>query len=343
MAAESGTESATVARSDITTRLTEAPTSFGFFQVVRLLERLFPERKRVGESGDPSEEVVRFTVNPAIGFPPSEVRVIELLTEPPEMAVNFMGLVGPLGVLPYHYSLLVADRARLGDRSMKAFLDLFHHRIISLFYLAWERHRFMVAYERDRRDRVTEHLLDFIGLGLQGFQNRLPVVDESLVFYAGLLGPQQRSAEALQRMLEDYFGIPVEVEQFIGGWYPLPAATHCTLGEETGSFTQLGRGAVVGDAVWDQQARVRIKLGPLTRAQYEEFLPEREAYLALRALTRFFSDDRFDFEVQLILARGDVPGCTLEMDDGAGLRLGWFTWISSKPFAHDPDDTILSL
>jgi len=327
---------------DLLVRLSDEATSFGFFQAVRLLERLFPERRPVGEFGDPADEAVRFVVTPAIAFPTSEIRHVELHTEPVEMSVNFFGLVGPQGVLPYHYSLLVGDRLRAGDRAPKAFLDLFHHRLISLFYRAWLKHRFVAGYERDQHDPVTEHLLDVVGVGLEGFRGRLPVSDQVLAFYAGLLAPQQRSAGALEAMLADYFGVPVTVEQFVGGWYPLAAATRCALGDERDASSQLGLGAVVGDEVWDQQARVRIRIGPLSRARHEEFLPGGAAHRTLQALTAFFSDDRFDFEVQLVLARAEVPPCVLDDGAGAGLPLGWATWVSTQPFARDADETILT-
>jgi type VI secretion system protein ImpH len=343
VAAESRTQGAPLADDTaLLVALSEEATSFGFFQTVRLLERLFPERQPVGGFGDPGEEAARFVVTPAIAFPPSEIRHIELHTEPAEMSVNFLGLIGPQGVLPYHYSLLVADRLRAGDRAPKAFLDLFHHRLISLFYLAWLKHRFAVGYERDQRDPVTEHLLDLVGVGLDGFRGRLPVSDQVLVFYAGLLGAQQRSAAALEGVLADYFGVPVTVEQFVGGWYPLASDTRCLLGEERDESSQVGLGAVVGDEVWDQQARVRIRIGPLSRERHAEFLPGGAAHGTLQALTAFFSDDRFDFEVQLVLARADVPACVLDDGPDAGLPLGWSTWISTRPLGRDADETILT-
>ena len=85
--------------------------------------------------------------------------------QPPFVEVNFMGLTGPLGVLPHRLHRTVADRIRQKDTALRDFLDLFHHRIISLFYQAWEKYRFTIAYERGERDRFSHHLLDLIGLG----------------------------------------------------------------------------------------------------------------------------------------------------------------------------------
>ena len=225
----------------------------------------------------PSEEVARFTVNPDTAFPASEIHALELEDgHPPRMSVNFMGLTGPEGVLPYCYSLLISERIRDRDTAPRDFLDLFHHRIISLFYRAWEKYRFAVSYERDQQDRLTQHLKDLVGLGEQGLQNRLGIRDDALVFYAGLLGPQQRSAAALEQFIGDYFGVPAAVEQFVGGWYPLSTGTECTLGDEGDPSEQLGWGAVAGEEIWDPQARVRLRIGPLTREPIRRFSSVRE-------------------------------------------------------------------
>jgi type VI secretion system protein ImpH len=344
MAPAGGMEDTRIAEAEVAAALITDPSSFGFLQAVRLLGRLYPERRGVGMFGDPAAEVVHFSARPSIAFPPSELYAVDLPgNRPARMVVNFMGLIGPLGVLPYYLTLLVAERARARDRALRDFLDIFQHRLVSLFYRAWEKYHFTATYERDGRDGVTEHLRDLIGLGIGAFRNRAAVPDESLLSYAGLLAQQPRSAVAFQQLLEDFLDVPVEVEQFVGGWYALSPDTQSRMGDEPGPADQLGLGAVVGDETWDQQARVRIRLGPMTREQYERFLPSGSAYEGLRGVARFFTHDQFDFEVQLVLARHEVPGCILGSDEQQSPPLGWGTWLRTKPFARDADETILTL
>jgi type VI secretion system protein ImpH len=259
------------------------------------------------------------------------------------MSVNFMGLTGPEGVLPLIYTVFLAERARAGDSSAGDFFDIFNHRIISLFFQAWEKYRFWIAYERGDRDQFSHHLLDLMGLGTPGLQDRQAVPDGSLLFYSGLLAQRPRSAAALEQLLNDYFEVPVEVEQFAGGWYRLDTNTQCCLEGRSDYSEQLGVGAVVGDEVWDQTARVRIKIGPLSLAQYKEFLPSGSAFEPLRVLTRFFSNDEFDFEVQLILNRHEVPPCELGAEGETAPTLGWTTWGKTKEMTRDVADTILQL
>src|SRR5690606_20452165 len=114
----------------------------------------------------------------------------------------------------------------LGD-----FLDLFHHRILSLFYRAWKKNRFPVGLESGD-DRLREHVLDLVGMGVPELREDLPFEEDALAFYAGLLSSQHRGAVALQQLLEDYFEVPIEVRQFEGAWFGLPDRDLCELGEE---------------------------------------------------------------------------------------------------------------
>jgi type VI secretion system protein ImpH len=259
------------------------------------------------------------------------------------MVVNFMGLTGPSGVLPYWYTEHIIERLRAKDDGLQCFLDIFNHRVISFFYLAWSKYRFPVHYNRGAQDRFTRYLLDLISLGTAGLQNRQATPDEALLHYVALFAEQSRSAVALETILSDYFQVPVEVEQFIGSWYTLETPIQCTLADEDDEARQLGEGAVVGDEMWDRQGTVRLKIGPMELSRYCDFLPHGSAFEPLRSITRFFSNEEFDFEVQLLLKRDDVPACDLTSTPKDAPRLGWVSWLKTKAIDRDPGDTILRL
>jgi type VI secretion system protein ImpH len=324
--------------------LEREPYLFEFFQAIRLMARMQPERHVIGGFHNPAHEVARIAANPHLAFPASQIQSLEPRdSAPPLMHVNFMGLHGPLGVLPRAYCELVNQRLRERDHTLADFLDLFNHRMVSLFYQAWEKYRFEIAYERGARDRFSHYILALLGLATPGLQNRQEVADDSLVFYGGLLSMHSRSATGLRQVLWDYFNVPVEIEQFVGAWYPVEPESQCALGETGGYSEQLGFGAVVGDEIWDQQSRVRIQLGPLTLEQYRDFLPGRPGYHKLQAFTRFYAGGEYDMEVQLILRREDVPACELQSPDGDGPQLGWTSWVKSEQFTRDAGETILDL
>ena len=343
MATEIRPETSRLKNSPLGDQLAENACSFEFFQAVTLLQRL-TDLRPVGGFSNPAEEAVHFRVNPRLGFPASQIQTLEFSEDaPPEMTVNFMGLTGPSGVLPYAYSELILERIRAKDHSVSAFFDIFNHRAISLFYRAWQKSRFPVTYSAGPRDLFTRYLLDLIGLGTDGLRGRQEVEDEALLHYVSLLGMQARSAGALEQIIEDYFEVPVEIQQFTGAWYGLDEPTQCAMSDMDTPSCQLGAGAVVGDAVWDRQARVRIRLGPLGMERYCDFLPEASAYKALRAITRFFSNQCLEFELQLVLERAQTPGTELDFDAANPVRLGWVSWLRTAPLGIDPDETILTL
>jgi type VI secretion system protein ImpH len=343
LATESRAAHPRVTDPEIAAMLEEQPYSFDFFQAVRLLERINPDRQPVGKFVPPRSEAAHFGVPGSLGFPASEIQAITWTEdEPPEMTVNFMGLTGPMGVLPLYYTELIASRLREGDRVLKDFLDIFNHRLISLFYRAWAKHRFSVAYEEEDTDRFSLQLLGLIGLGTAGLQGRQAVLDDLFIYYAGLLMGHSHSAAALKQILADYFDVTVEIEEFAGSWYKLDSRMQSCLDEAGGDSGRLGFGVVAGDEVWQDESTVRIKVGPLSLEKYLDFLPGGGAYKALVALTRFFSGDELDFELQLILKRDEVPACALGAEGQAGPRLGWVTWIKSLPFGQEAR-TILRL
>ena len=311
---------------------------------MRLLEKLLPERTPVGKFSHPATEVARFGAHASLAFPASQIQAMEGPEDGPmRMTVNFMGMTGPEGVLPNPYTSLVIERLRASDTTLRDFLDIFNHRMISLFYRAWRKYRFDVAGDPEEGIRFSRELLSLVGLGTDGLQDRQAVPDDTLIYYAGLLAQHPRSAQALRQILADYFEVPVEIEQFAGGWYTLDSDTQCRLADSTRDSEQLGFGAVVGDAVWNQQSKVRVVLGPLSLERYLDFLPTGRCWDPLRAWVRLFSNDELDFEVKLTLEREQVPACELGADEASGPQLGWVSWMKSVPLGRDPDDTVLAL
>lgn len=336
-------EPAHAAPGGMTRELLEEPHTFDFYQAVRLLERERGARAPVGGFGDPAAEVARFQANPSLGFPTAEISAAGSEAGRTWLRTNVFGLDGPSGVLPFEYTMLVIERMRAKDHALREFLDLFNHRALSLLYRAWAKSHFVVGYERDGGDDLTRHLMELVGLGTAGVRGRLPVPDEAMLLYAGLLAGEARPAVALEQLVADFFGVPARVEQFLGAWYPVESETQCRLGDRLDETTALGLGALAGDEIWDQQSRVRIRLGPMRRDAYDRFLPGGPDFEALRGIARFFARDEVDFELQLVLSKDDVPPATL--DDGP-IPLGWSTWLRSRPhepFDRDADETVFTL
>lgn len=325
--------------------LLEEPYRFEFFQAVRLLEKIYPQRRPVGRETLPQNEVVRFRTRMSLDFPASEIHditgVVEEATgqEKTEMFINFMGMGGPTGVLPTHYTELMVDRARYRDTSMWAFLDIFTHRAVSLFFRAWEKYRFPIQYERGKND-FTEYLFDFVGMGTRGLRGRMNLEDESLLPYAGLIGQKPHSAVALQQIISDYFDIPARIVQFFGQWIDLEDENITRVGTANSA---LGVTTIVGTRVWEQQSKFRFRLGPLPFVQFQAFLPNGTASKPFQSIVRFMVGLEMDYDAQLILRANEVPGCILTTRALRRPMLGWSSWLKTKAFEEDDEQVVLQM
>jgi type VI secretion system protein ImpH len=251
-------------------------------------------------------------------------------------------------------------------RALRAWFDLFNHRLVSLFYRAWEKYRFYVPYERGdfgrpEADPFTQALFSLLGLGAPSLRNRLRVAirqdvegerrervlarldDLVLLYYGGFFAHRPRCAVALEALLADYFHLPVRVEQFHGQWLRLDPVNQSRLGEGAGN-NQPGINLVAGERVWSAQSKFRLRLGPLRYAQFLEFLPDRapvpqrKTFFLLCHLVRLYVGPEFDFDVQLVLSAPDVPALQLGDHNGGSPRLGWNTWVRSGEFRRDAED-----
>jgi type VI secretion system protein ImpH len=347
-------------------RLFREPFRFSFFQAVRILEQKGRKDagstrvKAVGPVGDdspPDEEVVQFRAQASLNFPGSEISAIDLpgrreegtATGRSQMTVGFMGLTGPSGVLPEHYTALMVRNIRAKNLALRDFFDLINHRAISLFYRAWGKYRLTETYERAggaggaTDDPITSSLYALVGFENRHLRNRLAVDDETLIYYAGGLVLGSRPAIGLETMLSDYFDMPVTLSQFQGRWLGLResdrSAFRPDLGGEPG-YCQLGVDAVAGDRVWDVQSCFRIKLGPLSYEDFVTFMPDGPQMKKLAQLTRLYAGPERSFDVELTLKKEEVPFCRLEADGSYEPRLGWNSWLKQHEVLSDRADAI---
>jgi type VI secretion system protein ImpH len=323
----------------LTRRLEEAPYSFDFFQAVRRIECTRPDLSRVGHSQRPREDPIRFCQEASLAFAPSAVVGYRAGSggRPPRLFVSFLGLLGPNGPMPLHITECVRDRIRHhGDETLARFLDVFHHRTLSLFYRAWACNQQAVSYDRRGDDRFAGYTGSLFGIGMSSFRGRDAVPDLAKLHYSGRLVSGTGHAEGLRAILSDYFGIAAEVDEFVGEWIDLPPDCCCRLGAspETGL---VGSTTIVGSRIWQCQHKFRVKLGPMGLSDYERMLPGGDSLQRLIAWIRNYGGDELSWDVQLILKAEEVPQLRL----GQTGRLGWTTWLSSKALEEDADDLVL--
>lgn len=306
--------------------LTEAPERFTLFAALRWVEASAPDHARLGRSRRVAEDGVRLAQMPSLRFAPGEITHIEpgLIEQGkvPRLYAEGFGLLGPNGPLPLHLTEYADERRRLHqDPSFAAFLNLFHHRLASLFYRAWADAE--PAVEADRPDnRFFWFLGALAGLGSPGLQGRDSVGDRAKLHRVGRFAAMARCQEGLEDILEDHLGVSVRVVPFQARWLTIPEHERLCLGRGR-PVGRLGWDASLGRRSWQCQFSFRVVLEELTRAQYEAFLPGQSGLTELGDLVRAYTGDEFRWDLELRLKPRQAPLLRL----ARGQRLGMSTWV----------------
>jgi type VI secretion system protein ImpH len=336
----SATHSLDSAIADLYAGLARDPFHYDFFHALRRIEALYPHKPRIGCAARPIDEPVRFGQEPSLSFAPTTLASFErpdAKSPRARLEVRFFGLLGPNGPLPLHLTEYARERLmHANDRTFARFLDIFHHRFISLFYRAWAQAQPTESLDRPRDDRFSGYVAAPIGLAMPSLRNRDAVNDHAKLFHSGLLCRSVRNADGLAAILTGFFRVTVRVEQFVGHWLALVTEDRTRLGIV--ATATLGGGAMLGGQVWDRQHKFRLCLGPLTLAQYESFLPGGTAIEKIVAWVRLYLSFELDWDMRLVLRKEEVPAIRL-LQYG---RLGWTTWLGKKARSRDVDDLKLS-
>ncbi|EIL93065.1 MULTISPECIES: type VI secretion system baseplate subunit TssG [Rhodanobacter] len=319
--------------------LRDRPEDFEFFEAIRRLECAHPERPRLGHSAKAAEDFVRLCQTPSLAFAPRTVDRYQPGGggRPARMHGLFFGLFGPNAPLPLHLTEYAMDRElNSRDRTFSAFADIFHHRMMSLFYRTWADSQPTVHLDRPDEDRFRLYMGALVGLATPNLEGRDALPDQFKRFFAGRLLQQARNAEGLKGLLERFFRIPVGIVEFVAEWMRLPPESHLRLGA-SGEVAALGLTTVTGQYVWGSQQRFRLRLGPLSRAEFNNFLPGGEALKQLVAAVKTYVGEEKAWDVQLVLKRDEVPATRL----GQGGRMGLTTWMGQVYRDDDADQVVL--
>lgn len=312
--------------------LFQEPYRFEFHQAIKLLEYLYPRAIPFGETVNPLDEVVTVKSRIYLESMASDIYSLEnvpLSSDVPTILnINFMGIAGIQGPLPFPYTEMLIQRIRNGDTSLKDFLDIFNHRLSSILHRIRKQYLISLNSQVPEKTEIAIGLKAFIGIGQRALENRLHVPDRSLLDYAGLYWSQPRSAKGLESILNSYFKIPIRVDSCVGQWRPLAKDQQTRIGRK-GQWQKLGQGAVLGTRVWDQQSHFRLYLGPLDVEKLDIFLPTGNGFERLKDLTELYVGPAMSFSVRYSVKN---PPST-QLTDKA--YLGWRSWLGSSLLSGD--------
>ncbi len=327
--------------------LAAAPWAHDFYAVLRQIESLSPASPRLGRALRPSAEPLRLGQEPELDFAPAALMSFKADAgggKPPRLGTRFFGLFGPMGPLPLHLTEYARDRQRNhADPTLVRFADIFHHRALLLFYRAWAHSQPAVHADRPNDDQFSKWVSALFGQAPAALRHADAVPDTAKRFAAGHLARPTRNPESIAKVLRQYFKVPVRVESYVGHWMHLRAEDRSRLGRAGGGRSaRLGVSAVAGAKVWDRQYKMRLHLGPLTLAQYEQFLPGRRSLVELRDWMRQLLGFDMLWDLQLVLKGNEVP--ELRLGHGASAALGRSSWLGRNKTPHtDRGDLRLDL
>ena len=303
----------------------DTPSEYDFYQAVYQFQQQLSQGReqgyKVGYDAIPSQELLRFKSDQHLGFPGQAISNVASTSTSQtdkvaaDMHISFMGLTGPSGVLPSHYTELLLERLRLKDNGMRDFYDLFNHRLISLFYRSWEKYRFSANYQSPETG-VSDSFTHVLSL-LSGNKslNR---------YYAGFCHTKTPSAESLRRMLNDFTGCNVHILSFQGRWQSLAKTEQTRMASRSmpeGQYARLGVDASIGSRVWDINSSVSIHIKPKEGASVNAFMPGTASYQSLKKLVSNYLGQSVKYKIFLEIKQQDAPTAQLSKS-AIGLGLG---------------------
>jgi len=307
----------------------QEPWRFDFFNMMRRLERTFPDRPRIGDSASLREDFVALGQDPYLDFPASNLtRAEQMPSGRIRIHVKFLGLLGPQGALP----LATTDEAHgwwlARDDAFPRFLDILNHRFLQLFYRAWADSRPIVQHDRAEADRFITYIGAMIGVGSPPYRNLDSVPDAAKLAFAGLMAPQAKSASRLRSLISGLFGVQAEVEQFVGSRLTIEPGDRSRVGARSSA---LGVDTVLGAAVYSVQDKIRIRIYAKDLADYMRFLPTGDRCAPLADAVFFYIGEQLDWEAELALPAGEAAPMRL----GSFGQVGWTSWLSPNWTAKD--------
>ncbi len=298
---------------------------YHFFAVMRLLESV--SAARFGNSKSASEDPIYLGQNPHITFAPSMLDGIRKSTQTSHqwLDVNFFGLLGPNGPMPLTMSEDITRLKSKKKQQISDFLNIFHHRLLSLLYRAWANKE--PSIQRDTGvNNYERYIGSLAGYGLPALRQRDTMPDYGKFGHVAYLAGQSKHRQGLESMLYQLFNVQARIEEFIGEWLSIDKQHQCQL-RESHYAKQLGVNATLGKNSWQCQYKFKVLLGPMHYDDYLHFLPDQPKIKTVNSVIKNYVGLEFDWEITLLLIKSSIPCTTL----GQSGLLGWTSWSTSSP------------
>lgn len=318
--------------------LLQQPYTFDFFEAMRRVECAWPALPRLGTATRPADEPVRLGHKPSLDFPPSMLASVEPIDGNRLKILGlFLGLYGPQGPLPLHLTEYVHDRmTNSRDDTLASFADIFHHRMLELFYRGWANVRPTVHFDRPQSDQFSTYVAALAGFASPALRNADELPDRAKLYFAGILAAGAKTRAGLESLLSEYLNMPVRIQECIGEWLSIVESERMKLGDR--ETATLGR-SILGERVWSAQHKLRIVIGPVDTGELLQYLPGSPSLGRLRAAVMNYLGFEYAWDLQFVIRRSRVPAAKL----GQFGHLGWSSWVAPPHEGPHIDDVIIDV
>lgn len=333
-------------------------TQFDFYYTLRHIDAYIPGTIPLGRAPRPRDEPLRLTQHASLIFAPATLYQYKPGVAAHGMgrlAVHHFGLFGPNGPMPLHLTEYVQERTlHFKDETTARFCDMFQHRMILLSYRAWADCQATTSLDNPGRDQFGRYAASLVGMGQPSLKGRDSVPDHLKLHHAGHLARLTRNPEGLVRALAALVRVPVVLCEYCLQWLRMASedltrlSSIATAGDggqhkiELGATSsRLGQGAIIGSLVPDVQHKFRLRLGAMSLAEFERYLPGGARFLQVRDWVRNYTGVELAWDAQLVLKRTEVPSARL----GSYGQLGWTSWLgmAADKRLNDADDVLLDM
>lgn len=299
----------------------DEPWNAGYISLMRAIAAKKSEMPPIGRAKLPGQEYFRVGQCAYMAFAPREISAMSMDNGKVNLELFGLGIWGPQGAMPLHFSELAYSRSESYDNTLIDFTNIFHHRALSLLYRAWFLSQDTASLDRKYDERFSFYIGSLIGIDAQELaHSHLP--PHARLASSSHLIRESRNPEGIIGALHYYFQIPVRMEEFAEQWIRLDKSDQTILGDGTCAML-LGDGAILGNTVRDCQHKFKLILGPLTLKEYMQFSPWGDDLPVLQEWVKNFVGYEYAWDIQLVLAAEEVPHAMLNGTH----QLGYATWL----------------
>lgn len=295
----------------------DSPWMASFLLTLRQLSAAATQKPIPGNALSWKEENFRLSQAASLAFPASEIAAISWQDDQLAIKLFSLGIWGPQGPLPLHFSELALTRLQQQDSALVDFIDLFHHRSMAIFFRAWYVAQDTASLDRPESDRFSYYLRCLSGLPLSTrSQTKHPLLSAGFQLARKNCAPLD-----LILTLEALFHLPFQIAEFQPGWLDLSREEQCQLAHSS----QLGNGAILGEASYQASQRFKVWCGPLSYQQYLSLHPDKGRLASISNVIQRLTGGNYDFDIELSLAATSSFAAALS----GGQQLGFDTWLSN--------------